>query len=84
VLSETDRDISGEKERERKRRLPQAIIIGVKKGGTRALLEFLRVHPDVSATGPEPHFFDRYYHRGLEWYRYGLEHRYIAPDIFRY
>ncbi|KAJ7401748.1 hypothetical protein BTVI_92968 [Pitangus sulphuratus] len=28
------------------KRLPQAIIIGVKKGGTRALLEFLRVHPD--------------------------------------
>ena len=51
------------------RKLPQAIIIGVKKGGTRALLEFLRVHPDVRAPGPEPHFFDRHYHRGLEWYR---------------
>jgi len=50
-------------------RLPQAIIIGVKKGGTRALLEFLRVHPDVRAPGPEVHFFDRYYHRGLDWYR---------------
>jgi len=49
--------------------LPQAIIIGVKKGGTRALLEFLRVHPDVRAPGPEPHFFDRHYHRGIEWYR---------------
>lgn len=51
------------------RKLPQAIIIGVKKGGTRALLEFLRIHPDVRAPGPEPHFFDRHYHRGLEWYR---------------
>lgn len=49
--------------------LPQAIIIGVKKGGTRALLEFLRVHPDVRAVGSEPHFFDRFYHKGLEWYR---------------
>jgi len=29
------------------KKLPQAIIIGVKKGGTRALLEFLRVHPDI-------------------------------------
>lgn len=28
-----------------RRQLPQAIIMGVKKGGTRALLEFLRVHP---------------------------------------
>lgn len=51
------------------KKLPQAIIIGVKKGGTRALLEFLRLHPDVRAVGAEPHFFDRNYHRGLEWYR---------------
>ena len=49
--------------------LPDAIIIGVKKGGTRALLEFLRIHPDVRAPGPEPHFFDRNYHLGLDWYR---------------
>lgn len=52
------------------KRLPQAIIIGVKKGGTRALLEFLRIHPDARAFGAEPHFFDRFYERGLEWYRY--------------
>ncbi|XP_078273912.1 heparan sulfate glucosamine 3-O-sulfotransferase 4 [Rhinoraja longicauda] len=49
--------------------LPQAIIIGVKKGGTRALLEAIRVHPDVRAVGVEPHFFDRHYDKGLEWYR---------------
>jgi len=52
------------------RKLPQALIIGVKKGGTRALLEFLRVHPDIRAVGAEPHFFDRNYENGLEWYRY--------------
>lgn len=51
------------------KKFPQAIIIGVKKGGTRALLEFLRVHPDVRAVGAEPHFFDRFYDKGLEWYR---------------
>jgi len=51
------------------KRFPQAIIIGVKKGGTRALLEFLRIHPDVRAFGAEPHFFDRFYEKGLEWYR---------------
>ncbi|KAL0984026.1 hypothetical protein UPYG_G00136040 [Umbra pygmaea] len=51
------------------RRLPQALIIGVKKGGTRALLEFLRLHPDIRALGSEPHFFDRHYARGLNWYR---------------
>ncbi|CAL1296568.1 unnamed protein product [Larinioides sclopetarius] len=52
-----------------KRRLPGAIIIGVKKGGTRALLEMLRLHPDVVAPGPEIHFFDRHYDKGLQWYR---------------
>ncbi|XP_061562031.1 heparan sulfate glucosamine 3-O-sulfotransferase 3A1-like [Phycodurus eques] len=51
------------------KKLPQALIVGVKKGGTRALLEFLRVHPDIRAVGAEPHFFDRNYHNGLEWYR---------------
>uniref|UniRef100_A0A8C6V4M3 Sulfotransferase n=1 Tax=Neogobius melanostomus TaxID=47308 RepID=A0A8C6V4M3_9GOBI len=51
------------------RRLPQALIIGVKKGGTRALLEFLRLHPDIRALGSEAHFFDRHYARGLDWYR---------------
>lgn len=51
------------------RRLPQAIIIGVKKGGTRALLEFLKINPRIRAAGPEVHFFDLNYHRGLNWYR---------------
>ncbi|KAM9125349.1 heparan sulfate glucosamine 3-O-sulfotransferase 6 [Pangshura tecta] len=51
------------------RRFPQAIIVGVKKGGTRALLEFLRAHPAVRALGAEPHFFDRGYEKGLRWYR---------------
>ena len=51
------------------KRLPQALIVGVKKGRTRAVLEFIRVHPDVRALGTEPHFFDRNYGRGLDWYR---------------
>ncbi len=51
------------------RRLPETIIIGVKKGGTRALLEYLRLNPMVKAPGPEVHFFDRHYDRGLDWYR---------------
>ncbi|XP_061765034.1 heparan sulfate glucosamine 3-O-sulfotransferase 6 [Nerophis ophidion] len=51
------------------KKFPQTIIIGVKKGGTRALLEFLRIHPDVRAVGSEPHFFDRFYDKGLDWYR---------------
>lgn len=51
------------------KRLPNALIVGVKKGGTRAVLEFIRIHPDVRALGTEPHFFDRNYDRGLDWYR---------------
>lgn len=51
------------------RKLPDALIIGVKKGGTRALLEFIRLHPDVRAAGSEVHFFDRFYNKGFTWYR---------------
>lgn len=55
------------------KKLPNALIVGVKKGGTRAVLEFIRIHPDVRALGTEPHFFDRNYDRGLEWYRWGKD-----------
>ncbi|XP_053875591.1 heparan sulfate glucosamine 3-O-sulfotransferase 1-like [Malaclemys terrapin pileata] len=52
------------------RRLPQGIIIGVRKGGTRALLEMLALHPQVAAARAEVHFFNREenYRRGLGWY----------------
>lgn len=33
---------------------PPALIVGVKKGGTRALLLFLRLHPDVARSVPSP------------------------------
>lgn len=54
-----------------KKRLPNAIIIGVKKGGTRALLEILKIHPSIRACSSEVHFFDRdeNYEQGLSWYR---------------
>jgi hypothetical protein len=51
------------------KKLPQAIIIGAKKCGTRALLKFIGAHPNVSTAGAEVHFFDRFYHMGLDWYR---------------
>lgn len=58
-------------EGEQRKRLPNAIIIGVKKGGTRALLEILKIHPGIRACSSEVHFFDRdeNYEQGLEWYR---------------
>ncbi|XP_067396453.1 heparan sulfate glucosamine 3-O-sulfotransferase 1-like [Emydura macquarii macquarii] len=54
-----------------RRRLPQSIIIGVRKGGTRALLEMLTLHPQVAAARAEVHFFnvEEHYSRGLGWYR---------------
>ncbi|XP_029661227.1 heparan sulfate glucosamine 3-O-sulfotransferase 6 isoform X1 [Formica exsecta] len=51
------------------RQLPTALIIGVKKGGTRALLEFLRLHPAIRAAGSEVHFFDHHYVKGFRWYK---------------
>ncbi|XP_053721382.1 heparan sulfate glucosamine 3-O-sulfotransferase 2-like [Synchiropus splendidus] len=62
------------------KKLPSAIIVGVKKGGTRAVLEFIRIHPDVRAAGTETHFFDRNYNRGLDWYR-GLMPRTLESQI---
>jgi len=53
-----------------RKRYPQAIIGGVKKSGTRALLSFLAKHPLVKSAGSEKHFFDRNetYEEGLDWY----------------
>lgn len=53
------------------KRLPNSIIIGVRKGGTRALLEFLKIHPKIKACAAEVHFFDKNknYQLGLDWYR---------------
>uniref|UniRef100_A0A6J0SHU3 Sulfotransferase n=1 Tax=Pogona vitticeps TaxID=103695 RepID=A0A6J0SHU3_9SAUR len=53
-----------------KQQLPGSIIIGVRKGGTRALLEMLSLHPQVAAANSEVHFFnvEENYQKGLEWY----------------
>ncbi|XP_036438689.1 heparan sulfate glucosamine 3-O-sulfotransferase 5-like [Colossoma macropomum] len=54
--------------------LPHAIIIGVRKGGTRALLEMLNLHPAVVKASQEVHFFDsdHNYGRGMAWYRHRM------------
>ena len=52
-----------------KKRFPTAIILGVKKAGTRALLEILRMHPNVIGASNEVYFFNGYHNKGLEWYR---------------
>ena len=51
--------------------LPHCIIVGVRKCGTRALLEFLDIHPLITKVVNEIHFFDdeKRFNLGLEWYR---------------
>ncbi|KAK3591019.1 hypothetical protein CHS0354_013081 [Potamilus streckersoni] len=53
------------------KRLPQCIIVGARKCGTRALLEFLSLHPQIKVADMEMHFFDddENYTRGLAWYQ---------------
>jgi hypothetical protein len=51
-------------------RLPNFIVIGVTKGGTTSLHQYLAPHPEVYLVpGKELHFFDREYDRGPDWYR---------------
>ncbi|XP_028395243.1 heparan sulfate glucosamine 3-O-sulfotransferase 5-like [Dendronephthya gigantea] len=50
------------------KRFPTTLIIGVRKAGTRALLAILRLHPQVKSCGPEVHYFDQRYPRGVQWY----------------
>ena len=49
--------------------LPSCIVIGVRKGGTRALLDMVGLHSRVRPARGEVHFFDLHYDEGLEWYR---------------
>ena len=55
-------------------RLPQCIIIGARKCGTRALIEFLKLHPRIFSAQDEVHFFsnDSNYRQGLDWYRHRM------------
>lgn len=48
--------------------LPDIIIIGAKKCGTKALITVLGRHPKIKAAKGEVHFFDRNYSKGLKWY----------------
>ena len=54
---------------ELRKRLPNAIIIGSKKCGTRALLKQLGFHSRIITAGREIHFFDRNFDKGYNWYR---------------
>ena len=49
---------------------PNFIIIGVDKGGTSSLYDYLIQHPDIySCVVKEPNYFAMYYDRDLSWYK---------------
>ena len=53
-------------------RLPQCIIIGNFKCGTRELIDFMSIHPRITILFKpyyEIDFFNKLYSRGLEWHR---------------
>ncbi len=51
------------------RSLPQFIIVGVQKGGTTSLYDYLCQIPQVwSAATKEVHYFDINFDRGMNWY----------------
>ncbi|GFO30983.1 sulfotransferase [Plakobranchus ocellatus] len=56
---------------EKKQRFPQTLVIGTGKCGTRALLDYLGMHPYVACATREVHFFDKdeNFKRGLNWYK---------------
>lgn len=74
------RTLAAQQQGELKRRLPNAVLIGVKKGGTRALIEMLGLHPRVRSSGMEVHFFDKdfNYEQGLDWYREHMQPSYVT------
>jgi hypothetical protein len=47
---------------------PNFIIVGTAKGGTKSLINYLGQHPNIFTTSIETHFFDRDYHKGLDYY----------------
>jgi len=61
-----------------KKRLPHCIIFGVRKCGTRAMLEFLGLHKQIRPADHEVHYFDDNlnYKQGLEWYRNQMPYSY--------
>lgn len=49
--------------------LPSFLIIGAQRSGTTSLFRYLRQHPDIlRPLKKEIDFFDRHWHRGLQWY----------------
>lgn len=56
--------------KDRKRALPDFVVIGAQKSGTSFFYNLLTRHPQVErAATKEVHFFSRHYDLGLSWYK---------------
>lgn len=76
----------------KEKRPPDSIICGVSKCGTRAMIEFMKIHPDVAAATPEIGYFnnDSLFAKGPSWYlqqmplsREGQKTVEKSPDYFQ-
>ena len=63
---------------------PDYMIIGAQKAGTTALYAYLNQHPKNVKGMQEIHFYDIYYHKGMDWYlkrfRKKPNSRYVIGD----
>ncbi|XP_053374181.1 heparan sulfate glucosamine 3-O-sulfotransferase 3B1-like [Mercenaria mercenaria] len=53
------------------KQFPKAILVGMTKGGTTALMDFLKAHPLLSPRyiRPDTRYFNHYYEKPYDWYR---------------
>jgi len=67
--------------------LPDFYLIGAQKAGTTSLFEYLLQHPSIPNNIPKDiRFFDKYYHKGTNWYRqyFPLKlHNYFGKSLQR-
>ena len=67
--------------------LPDFYIIGTQKGGTSSLYGYLVEHTSIQPCySKEPSYFDRYFDRGLDWYKVNFPfkiHRFIVTKILQ-
>jgi len=67
--------------------LPDFYIIGTQKGGTSSLYGYMTNHPSIQPCySKEPSYFDRYFDRGLDWYKVNFPfkiHRFIVTKILQ-
>ncbi len=61
---------------------PNFLVIGVKKGGTTSIYNYLTQHPQIlPAIKKEIDFWSFYFHRGLDWYR---AHFPLIPELEKF